>query len=278
MKILFYGNCQLFAIKQTMNLVGYEQFHCECFSTMITQEEFDDLIKCDIIITQSICDHYRNREYLSTSYLLDHCSKDCKVVILDSLHFDFYYPDLTYMYLHNEMIAYPFHYHYVNMFRYFKQKKTERDYIHDYVNNFRIFSKNQLEHSANNSLKELTRRYEESVLKYSRTNVTILSSRDFIEQNYKKILLFYTINHPTQYLIQQVCYEICNQLQLVTQFKNVDVLAKTKCILYNCIQPLVEFSVQEHNDKINVSKMTQDYFLEYQRLGKDISKIKYKSN
>jgi hypothetical protein len=164
------------------------------------------------------------------------------------------------------------------MFRYFKQKKTVRDYVHDYVHNFRIFSKSQLEDAAQNSLQELSKRYEESIANYSRPNVTILSSRPFIEQNYKKRLLFYTMNHPTTYLIQHVCSEVCKVLKLNPRFIEVDLLSKTKCILYNCVQPLVEFSVQEHNDKINISKIAQNYFLEYQSLGKDISKIKYKSN
>ena len=61
MNILFYGNCQLYAIKQILNLQNVHQSLVECFTTDISLEEFDILIKnSDVIITQHINDNYSN--------------------------------------------------------------------------------------------------------------------------------------------------------------------------------------------------------------------------
>ena len=65
MKILFYGNCQLFAILKTLNLYPDIITHnIECFSSDICEEEFTLLINTsDIIITQPITDNYRDKMY-----------------------------------------------------------------------------------------------------------------------------------------------------------------------------------------------------------------------
>ena len=263
----------MFAIKKTLNL-SCEQYHYECFSTSVTKEEFTEKTKmCDVILTQAIHDNYRDRDYLSTSYILQTCSPDCRIVMVESFHFDFYYPDLTYLTLNEEMVTAPCSYHYVNMYRYFKQKREVSEYVHDHVNNFRVFSADHLLKNASKSLHTLTNRYENNVATYSRPNVTILSCRKFIEANYKKMLLFYTVNHPTKHLIKHVCNEICKQLNISPQLLDVDEMAKTKCILYKCLQPLVDFPIQNEN----VYKTVDDYFFEYRLMGKDINKIKYKS-
>ena len=71
MNILFYGNCQLFAVLNTLNLsISNNIFHIECWKDNINQQDFTDIIlKCDIIITQPIKNNYRNVEYLSTTYI-----------------------------------------------------------------------------------------------------------------------------------------------------------------------------------------------------------------
>ena len=44
-RILFYGNCQLFIIKHTLNLKNIEQYHIECCNTEYTETEFNNIIK-----------------------------------------------------------------------------------------------------------------------------------------------------------------------------------------------------------------------------------------
>jgi hypothetical protein len=76
--ILFYGNCQLFAVLKTLNLSKkeYDVFHIECWNNDINKEYFTGIIKkSDIIITQVINDNYKDVEYLSTSYINYHKKK-----------------------------------------------------------------------------------------------------------------------------------------------------------------------------------------------------------
>lgn len=76
---------------------NYIIHHIECYSTNIDQAEFTYLInKCDIIITQPIQDNYRNKSYLSTSYIINNKKSECKIILFDSCYFSFYYFDLTY--------------------------------------------------------------------------------------------------------------------------------------------------------------------------------------
>ena len=82
-QILFYGNCQVDAIRKTLNLGNeWKQYTIECWSTVFTKDSFDFLLKrSDVIITQPIKDGYRDKEYLSTSYILKTCSTTCKIIM-----------------------------------------------------------------------------------------------------------------------------------------------------------------------------------------------------
>jgi hypothetical protein len=78
---LFYGNCQSDAIKQTLCLPSdeYNIINVPCWTTDINKEKFTEIIKmCDVIITQSINDNYRDLDYLSTSYIIKHKQENFK--------------------------------------------------------------------------------------------------------------------------------------------------------------------------------------------------------
>ena len=117
MNILFYGNCQLTAIYKTLNLSNnYKQYNICCWATDYNKEQFTNIINCcDIIITQPINDNYRDQEHLSTSYIINNSKNNCKIIIIDSCHFDFYYIDLTYKFFNNEILKIPHDYHYDNI-------------------------------------------------------------------------------------------------------------------------------------------------------------------
>ena len=54
--ILFYGNCQINSLVNTLNLTSKFNIRiCECFLTELSKEEFTDIIKTyDFIVTQHI--------------------------------------------------------------------------------------------------------------------------------------------------------------------------------------------------------------------------------
>jgi hypothetical protein len=269
--ILFYGNCQVGAVQKTLNLQNFKEERIWCFNTEISCFDFTNLIKkSDIIVTQPINDNYKGKSYLSTKYIIENCKNDCKIIIFDSCHFDFYYFDLTYKFLNpNELLVKPIDYHYNGMIDCFKNKLSIENYIHDYVDNIDLKTQDELEELANKSLNELKRRYNETFERYkTNDNVYIISTHDFIKENYKNKLLFYSMNHPTKYLIQFICENIVNILRMKNNIDyNVDVLDCTRCIIYKSIQKCVIFDINNEipltnnfNDNYSITKMYYDTY------------------
>lgn len=273
MNILYYGNCQLFAVKTLLNLQNFNETNIECFNTNIDEREFTNIImKQNIIITQPIQDNYRDKNYLSTNYVINHCKDNCKIIIFDSCHFNFYYCDLTYQLFNNKLLHEPIDYHYHGMIECYKKGLSINHYIEKYVNNVNLKSNEELENMAEKSLNELNKRYNENIEKYKNNDhIFIISTYEFIKKNYKDKLLFYSMNHPTKYVIQYICEEIIKILNIKnTILYNKDVLNNPRPIIYKCIQKVVKFNIDEYTPftcgKTNINDLTQLYYDTYKRI------------
>jgi hypothetical protein len=252
MNILFYGNCQINALYELFQFSDkYNSTYLLCHETNILKDDFDELIeKQDIIITQSISDNYRNLEYLSTSYLVKIAAINCKIVIIDSFYFRFYYFDLDYRFnISENMLSYPSPYHYKSLITCYKKDLPIDFYIDNIVNDKNFKSEAFLSNIVNEDIIELKKRYEDTFIKYERyENVLVLTFYDYIQDNYKKTLLFNTINHPSKIFFHRVC----ERLSVILNFNNVtidytfDPLGRYKGILYKCIQNAVEFNIDDH--------------------------------
>ncbi len=268
--ILFYGNCQTTAIKETLCLHSdqFQIFNVHCWNNNYDKETFTNIINnSDIIITQSIQDNYRDVEYLSTSYIINNAKQNCKIILFDSCYFDFYYFDLTYKQFNNDVLHIPSDYHYNKMIECYC---NNINYIENYVNNIELKTSEELDKIANDSLNELQKRYNMNREKYNE-NIFIISIYDFVKTNYKNKLLFYSMNHPTKYVIQYICEEIIKHLNILNTINyNIDVLNDPKCIIYKCIQKNVNFNIDEHlpllANKTNVEEITQLYFDTYRNI------------
>lgn len=274
MNILFYGNCQINAIFKTLNFSNkFNIYNIHCWIDDIEQLEFTSIInKCDIIITQPISDNYRNKTYLSTSYIIQNKKSECKIIIMDSCYFDFYYFDLTYQTFNNDTLHYPIDYHYKEMINCYNNNKPVDYYIDNFVNNSELKTSEELEKIAKNSLTELYNRYINTKTKFNNNNVHVLSIYEYIKQNYKDKLLFYSMNHPTKYVIQFICEEITNILQIENTINyDIDVLNHPKCILYKCISKNINFDINNHDaltlNITDVNKITQLYYDTYTNIG-----------
>jgi len=246
MNILFYGNCQPNALRVMLNMMKHD-YIC-CHNTYITESELlDKLGKYDIIITQPITDNYRSKPYLSTNFVVAHCKKDCKIIMVDVMYFDFYYVDLTYTRFNNSLLQNPSDYHYTFMLECYKNGKDISYYINNIVNNIYFKPASEIEDIANESLNELKRRYEENREKYVGSNIYFIYTGDYIRANYKHKLLFYSMNHPSKYVLQFVGESILNLLDIPTTTINYDTdpLSSIKCIMYKCIQPCVFFDINK---------------------------------
>ena len=270
MNILFYGNCQTWSVMRTLQLPHYfTVHHVECWRETIDQQEFTDIIKkCDIIVTQPIQDNYRDTTYLSTSYILQHKKSDCRVILFDSCYFNFYYFDLTYTTFNNEMLRKPIDYHYHGMMECYRTSKPISYYIDHYVNNVDLKTSEELEEIATNSLTELCNRFIVNKEKYESDTVHVISIHEYVKSNYKEKLLFYSMNHPTKYVIQFVCEEINRILHLENTINyDIDDLANPKCLIYQCISKNVHFDIHQQPvltlNRTDVNQITQLYYDTY---------------
>ena len=226
MSILYYGNCQLFAVKTLLNLQNFVEKKIECYSTKLDELEFMNIVQQqDIIITQPINDNYRDKEYLSTNFIIKNSKENCKIIIFDSCHFDFYYFDLTYKWFNNNILHEPNDYHYNEMIKCYSKGLLSENYIENYVNNIELKTKEELEQYANQSLDELNRRYNENVNKYKlNDNIHVISTYDYIRNNYKDKLLLDEINIEVVIKTKQGLDEISDNSGLIyLNFKKIKI-------------------------------------------------------
>jgi hypothetical protein len=274
-QVLFYGNCQVEAVEQILRLDTklYSIRNVSCWLTKLTKDEFtEEVAKADIIVTQPIADGYREREYLSTSYILQHRKAEAKVFLFDSCHFVFYYFDARYRQWNGAQMNKPISYHYDKMVDCYTKQRSIDDYLENHVFNPALKSSAQLEKLAVDSLGRLKKKHTDNLEKYDVSGVFILSTHDFTRDNYKEKLLFYSMNHPSRHLLQFICEEFLRFTGLSnTMDYSADPLATIKCILYSCVQKNVNFSIADHKplllDKTTVRDITQLYYDTYERIG-----------
>jgi len=217
---------------------------------------------CDVIVTQPVADNYRDVEYLSTSYIIEHCKKDCVVILFDSCYFTFYYIDLMYTSFQGEPLHRPTDYHYKYMLECYRRGLSVEEYVQEYVNNLGLANL-----PADMALTALASRHERSVQKYPKAHV--ISAHDYIAENYRKRLLFYSMNHPAKEVLQHICEGIVDVLGARNTINyDADPLSNPKCILYKCVREAVDFDLPEPCvcGRRNVQDIAQLYYDTYREI------------
>lgn len=270
-KILFFGNCQTGAVLKCLNLnKSYITRHEICWLLTLNKKEFTTLIKeQDIIITQPIEENYKNLDYLNTKYIINNTNGI--VIIFNSCYFNFYYPDLKYIKHNNDILHEPNDYHYQYMIDYYKRGDTIQNYIDKCVNNPDLISQQTLLEEASKSINELRNR-DINIRKElcTKSNVYFISISDYIEKNYRERLLFYSMNHPSKYLLQFISENIINILNIDNTINyTIDPLNNPRCILYKCLENTVTFKF--NNDIItkkckDAFSITKLYFDTYDKI------------
>ena len=146
--------------------------------------------------------------------------------------------------------------------------------INEIIHSPDFYSKLYLETELEKSLQEITLRE----VKLSKYNYSFISIAKYIEENYNKILLFYSMNHPTKHLLQYICSEIFNLLNLEKDINyDIDPLDAHKMILYESYQKVVKFDIHEYIPQITTeseiikgeNEMIDCYIEQYKTMRKD---------
>ena len=270
-KILFFGNCHTGQIMKCLNLnESYITYYEQCHLSTLNKKEFTTLInKQDIIITQPIEKNYKNVDYLNTTYVINNTNGI--VIIFNSCYFDFYYPDLKYIKHNNTILHEPIDYHYQYMIDHYKRGDTIQNYLDNCVNNPDLISQKSLLERATKSINELRNRDTNIRKEFGKkSNVYFISISDYIEKNYREKLLFYSMNHPSKYLLQFICENIINILNIDNSIiYTIDPLNNPRCILYECVQSAVRFKIDNDiitNNCTDIFSITKLYFDTYDKI------------
>ena len=209
--ILLYGNSQIQAIKEILNLPS-DVYHL--FMIFISTEKGDFLHilqTCDIIITQPMDNGYRGIDYLTS-----HCKQNAKIIIFDTCFFDWKkyvksYSDLSV--LTNKEDAW-------NHWQFYGKNEGRNyfysSFIKECISNFdwKKYVESYSDLSVLTNKEDAWNHWQFYGKPEGRTFFTlhfenhIISCYNFIQENYKKQLLFYASDNPSKYLLHYICQEI----------------------------------------------------------------------
>lgn len=263
--ILLYGNCQL---EELGNIIipskYYKIYNLKCWETNISKIEMLNLIKnMDLIIMHCIEDNYRNIHYLSSTYIINNSNASTKFLFLTNLYLPYYYFDSYFD--ANSINCYQY-----NELKNYKSNKTKIKFINEVLYNEDFKSIEDLKKIEDYSFDQLEKRLKIIELykkTYTNKNIEIINLIPFIKENFKKELLFYSLNHPTEFLFHKLCEMVNNKIGNILKFNfEKKVFQFSKGILYACLQKVLEFDILKCNicinKETNIISFINNYFLE----------------
>lgn len=279
-QIFFYGNCQMIIKDYIYEYIKNFNIHIlPCWKTDILEQDFLKILsESDIVITQPIKAGYRDKHYLDTEYILHNAKKDAIIIIFPSVRLDFYYFDFYYYRLKdNTLLKEPSEYHYKQLIKCYLDKKPLSYFIETYIKNINSCSMQDLQNILLNSINQLNDRENKNTEYLNIRDCKIINLSSFIQSNYMKHLLFYTVNHPTAFLMRKLATDILNILGMSNDINPlIDPMYKNeRGILYSCIQQMVDFDISDHKpllSKYNIEN-TFDILNKYYDTYKNINLV-----
>lgn len=236
-KCLIYGNCQTAYIK---NCLGQNSDFSSQYSQVfikkvhrIKKEEIFDLeaivSDIDLFIYQPVSDNYKKIPSLGTNYLKSLLKPDCKIISFPVAYFAGYQPEMVYLKpLNNQPIKEDiYNYHDFNILSGFDQGKSIQE-IASSIFNESFYSPYYIKNNFDLTIAELAKREKSLDIKIT----------PFILNNYQKINLFNTINHPHHSIIGYVVNRILEILELATQYTELELISGQHTIEYNNYFPI----------------------------------------
>lgn len=252
---LFYGNCQMVALHNMLSpIIGgkYHVYPCRAVH-LLTNDDItyihNILHTIDLLITQPISDNYKNNSDLSTKTILSKLSTKCKIIMIPNCYFNFYYPFVTYLKtVHKEYTEYYFDLNLIQILHSTDNKDDIVTLFFDCIDKCEYPHQDKL---AEASISELHKREIEMCAKYN--NIYCITISQFIKDNYKDHLLFYTRNHPTNYLLAHICKSILHYIHIYDIPDNSlldDPFVNKHPPLYKSLQKYVNFDISKYTPSL----------------------------
>jgi hypothetical protein len=234
------------------------------------------LLELDLIIIQPINENFNENIKYSTKTILNNIKNDCISILIPSLYFDFYHPYLCYLNGEYSKIHEPIDYHdkiLIKLYLSFKQFPNEviiKKYMSIFNNE--IFINNSM---CNNNLKLALKNIENKEYNfkdYIVNNTKCIYSYDFIKNNYEENLLFYSVNHPSKYLLSYFSDEILKYLNIPSEKypNNLDPFNNLIIPIYHCLNHMVKFDISEYNNMIYDNELYNKYIDIYRTIPDNI--------
>ena len=249
--ILFYGNCQLGALRDIIKKSEFKMSFIACHSTRLDENRFLSKIQdADIIITQPISDNYREKPHLSTKYLVENVKPCTKIIVFPSMRGDFYYPDIkrTIDTNGNDLGG-----HYRNLINYYISGNTSDEFIRDVVNNIDFMTEEEINNYADYVIKSMVTKENEILERFS--EISLIRVSDYIKENWRETLLFFTVNHATKFIYHFLAEELKKKLtddNIKINYKREPQYGEAS-IIYSCLSKVLKFDIQDVSvwDKYN---------------------------
>lgn len=209
-KAIFVGNCQANPISQTISQSSdfTRLFDVECFPAVhvMTPEDVERLHlaipQASVTFLQQVADGYRDNIGLSTSELSSLVPSNGTLITCPSIYFSGYNPELFYLKTENgTSLTQDFDYHHKVIFDAYSRRKSPEQALSALKSRFTFTSEPKL---AQQSINELA----------SRETINSVKISPYIDEHWTTSRLFWTFNHPTQEVIDNVVDQVLEILGL----------------------------------------------------------------
>jgi len=285
-KMAIIGNCQATALSKFLlsnNIFNKKYEYIEVKPIyLMSENELNyfytyTLLELDLIIIQPINEDFNDNIKYSTKTILNNIKHDCISILIPSLYFDFYHPYLCYLNgEHGNKIEIPIDYHdktLIKLYLSYKELSNEEiieKYMNIFNNNFFI-NNSMINDNLKLTLNNIEDR-ENNFKDYIVNNTKCIYSYDFIKNNYQNKLLFYSVNHPSKYLLSYLTDEILNYLNIQSEEypNNLDPFNNLIIPIYNCLNHMLNFDILEYNNMIFDNELYNKYINVYRNISDNI--------
>jgi len=290
MKVLLYGNCQVSKLIHSGLFTQCKVENILCYATNISQKSFLNTIKdADIIITQPIKSDYRGKNYLGTDYICKHRKKDSVLLMIPSIFGGVYFPDLVYVKNNlGGLVTNPCDYHYLNLIKYYLSKKPVNMFYDEVFDNSDYIDNAELSNHISTTIQLISNK--EQVAKETYPDANFIDVSNYIRDNWVDKLLFYSVNHPTNYIYNYILNNIVDRelvkisncgMEKTSYPENIytHIPGEQRGIMYKSVRDQLKFDINCYKPCMNGItdnyKIINEYYTSYNEHGTEFEPLKY---